>query len=109
MKDLSKIIREFEKLPYESYERRKPKHDPIYSYVYLARHIEKCMMRYYALNLHVYPVIMEITGTQQISIARLFYGQEQIKIFPSGRKFIAGLFYGQKQIKNHYSRLNFYE
>ena len=28
MKDLSKIIREFEKLSYKSYERRRPKHDP---------------------------------------------------------------------------------
>ena len=28
MKDLSKIIREFEKLPYGSYERRRPKYDP---------------------------------------------------------------------------------
>ena len=28
MKELSKIIREFEKLPYKSYERRRPKHDP---------------------------------------------------------------------------------
>ena len=28
MKDLSKIIREFEKLPYRIYEMRRPKHDP---------------------------------------------------------------------------------
>ena len=28
MKELSKIIREFEKLPYKSYERRRPKHEP---------------------------------------------------------------------------------
>ena len=27
-KDLSNIIRDFEKLPYKSYERRRPKHDP---------------------------------------------------------------------------------
>ena len=27
-KDLSKIIKEFEKLPYESYERKRPKNDP---------------------------------------------------------------------------------
>ena len=31
-KDLSKIIRDFEKLPYESYERRRPKHEPTDSY-----------------------------------------------------------------------------
>ena len=28
MNDFSKIIREFEKLPYKSYERRSPKHEP---------------------------------------------------------------------------------
>ena len=28
MKDLSKTIREFEKSPYKSYERKRPKHDP---------------------------------------------------------------------------------
>ena len=36
MKDLSKIIREFEKLRYKSYNRRRPKHDPTDSYFYLA-------------------------------------------------------------------------
>ena len=35
MKDLSKIIREFENLPYESYERKRPKHEPTHSYFYL--------------------------------------------------------------------------
>ena len=63
MKDLSKIIREFEKLPYKIYEMSRPKHEPTDSYFYLARYIAKCMMRYYALNLHVYPVRTEITIT----------------------------------------------
>ena len=27
-KNLSKIIKEFEKLPYESYEKKRPKHEP---------------------------------------------------------------------------------
>ena len=31
-KDLSKIIREFEKLPYESYEKKRPKHEAADSY-----------------------------------------------------------------------------
>ena len=55
-KDLSKIIREFEKLPYESYEKKRPKHKPTDSYFYLARHLAKCMMRDDALNLHGCPV-----------------------------------------------------
>ena len=56
MEDLSKIIREFEKLPYKSYERRRPKNDPTDSSFFLARHIAKCMMRADVLNLHGYPV-----------------------------------------------------
>ena len=64
MKDSSKIIREFEKLPYKSYEKSRPKHDPNYSYVYLVRHIAEFMMRYDALNLHVYPVRTELTSTK---------------------------------------------
>ena len=34
-KDLSNIIREFEKLPYESYDKRRPKHEPTGRYFYL--------------------------------------------------------------------------
>ena len=52
-KDLSKIIREFEKLLYESYERKRPKHEPTDSYFYLAKQIDKCIIRSDALNLHV--------------------------------------------------------
>ena len=56
MKYLSNIIRDFEKLPYKSYERRRPKNDPTDSYFFLARQIAKCMMRADVLNLHGYPV-----------------------------------------------------
>ena len=35
-KYLSEIIREFEKLSYENYERKRPKHEPTDSYFYLA-------------------------------------------------------------------------
>ena len=77
MKDLSKIIREFEKLPYKSYERRRPKHDPTDSYFYLARQLAKCMMRDYALNSHVYRVITEITGTKQIPISHVYSTYER--------------------------------
>ena len=61
-KDLSNIIREFYKLPYNSYESRRPKHEHIDSYFYLARQLVKCMMRYDALNSHVYPVRTEMTA-----------------------------------------------
>ena len=62
MKDLSKIIREFENLLYKSYERRRPKHEPTDSYFYLARQLAKCMTRADALNSHIYPVRIEMTG-----------------------------------------------
>ena len=34
-KELSKIIGEFEKLPYEVYKKKRPKHEPTDSYFYL--------------------------------------------------------------------------
>ena len=64
--DHSKIIRKFEKLPYASYERRRPNYEPNDSYFCLARQIAKCTMRADALNSQVYPVRMEMNGTQQI-------------------------------------------
>ena len=51
--ELSKIIKDFDKLLYKSYERRRPKNDPTDSYFYLSRQLAKCMMRADALNLHV--------------------------------------------------------
>ena len=61
-KDILKIIREFEKLPFEIYDKKRPKHEPNDSYFYLARQLVKCMMRYDALNSHVYPVRTEMTA-----------------------------------------------
>ena len=37
MKEPLKNIREFEKLPYESYEKKRPKHEPTDRYFYSAR------------------------------------------------------------------------
>ena len=55
-KYLSKVIRKFEKLPYEIYERKRPKHEPTESSFYLARQLAKCMMRVDSLKSHVYPI-----------------------------------------------------
>ena len=71
MKDPSKIIREFEKLPYKSYEIGRPKHDPTGSYFYLTRQLAKCMMRADDLNSNINPVRMEITGTKNILISHV--------------------------------------
>ena len=72
----SKIIREFEKIPYESYDRKRPKHEPTYSYFYLERQLVEFMMIYYALNLHVYPVITEMTSTKQIPTSHIYSKDE---------------------------------
>ena len=72
MKDLSKIIKEFEKLPYEGYVCKSPKYESTDSHFYLARQLAKCMMRSDALNLDIDPVRTEITGTQHILILHIF-------------------------------------
>ena len=54
-KYLSKIIREFEKLPYKSYEKKRPKHEPTDSYFYLSRQLAKFMTRAGVINSHVHP------------------------------------------------------
>ena len=55
-------MKEFEKLPYESYEKKTPKHEPTDGYFYQPRQLAKCIMRADALNLHVYPVRTERTN-----------------------------------------------
>ena len=68
MKDLSKVIKKFEKLTYMGYVRKSPKHEPTESYFYLARQLAKCMMRDYVLNSYGDPIRTEITSTQQTPI-----------------------------------------
>ena len=69
MKDLSKIINDFERLPSKGYVQKRPQHETTDSYIYLARQLDKCMMRSDAFILHVDPVITEMTGTQKILIS----------------------------------------
>ena len=70
-KDLSKVIREFEKLPYKSHERRRPKYEPTDSYFYLTIQITKRMMRDDTLNSYVWPVRTEMTGTKHIPTSHI--------------------------------------
>ena len=51
---------------YESYEKKRPKHETTENYFYPARQLVKCMMRAYDLNFDNYSVITEMTGTKQI-------------------------------------------
>ena len=61
-KDLSKIIREFDKFDKLPYEKKRPKHEPIDSYFYLAIQFAKCMMRSDTLNWHDYGGYTKITA-----------------------------------------------
>ena len=63
-KDISKIIKEFENLPYKGYVQKSSKHVPTDSYFYLAMHISKCMMRF---NSHVGPVRTQMTSKQKMN------------------------------------------
>ena len=51
-KDLSKIMKKFEKIGKLTYEKRIPKHEPTPSYFHLVRQLAKCMMRYDQINCH---------------------------------------------------------
>ena len=68
MKDLSRIIKEFEKLPYKGYVRKNPKNEPTDNSFCLSRQLAKCIMRADALNLHIDLGRIEMTGMQQIPI-----------------------------------------
>ena len=57
---ISKIIKEFEKLPYEGYVWKRSTNKPTDSYFYPQRQLAKCMMR---LNSHVGPVRIQTTNT----------------------------------------------
>ena len=62
-KVLSDITKEFEKLPYESYEKTRPKHETNDRYFYLSRQLTECMIRADAFNSHLYAVRTEMTAT----------------------------------------------
>ena len=62
MKDLSKIIRQFEKFETLPNEKKSPKYEPSDSCFQLARQIDKCMMRADTLNWHYYGGYTKMTA-----------------------------------------------
>ena len=72
MKDISKIINEFEKLLYKGYVCKRSKHEPTDSYFYLAIQIAKCVLRADAFNSQIDPIKKEMTGTQHIPILYVY-------------------------------------
>ena len=63
MKDLSNIIKEFEKIVKVSYVKRIPRHEPISSYYHLVRCIAECMMESDEHNRRVHSSYAEETAT----------------------------------------------
>ena len=61
-KDLSKIIKEFEKIGKVTYVKRIPKHEPTSSYYHPVRCIAKCMIRYDEHNRHMHGSYAEETA-----------------------------------------------
>ena len=61
-KDISNIIKEFEKIGKLTYEKRKPKHEPTPSYFHLGRQLAKCMMRSDEHNRHMHGSYAEETA-----------------------------------------------
>ena len=61
-KDLSKIIKEFEKIGKLPYEKKRPKHEPTSRYFHLVRQLAKCMMRSDQLNWHVHGSYVDKTA-----------------------------------------------
>ena len=61
-KDLSNIIREFEKIEKLPCENKRPKHEPTYSYFHPERQLAKCMMRSDKLNWHDHDGYTEMTS-----------------------------------------------
>ena len=59
-KDLSNIIKEFEEIEKQPYEKNRPNHEPTDSYFRLARQLLKCMVRSDNLNWHDHGGYMEI-------------------------------------------------
>ena len=60
-KDISKIIKEFEKIDKLPYEKKRPKHQPTDSYFHLSRELSKCMMISDNLNWYNHGSYTEIT------------------------------------------------
>ena len=61
-KDLSNVVREFEKFERLPYEKKRPKHKPTDIYLYLARQLARCMMRDDTLNWNEYGGYMKMSA-----------------------------------------------
>ena len=64
LKDIYKIVKEFEDLPYGGYMRKRSKHVRTESYSYLAWQLDTCMLR---SNMRVVPIRAQMINTQNMN------------------------------------------
>ena len=101
---LSKIIKEIEKIEKLPYEKKRPKHEPTYSYFHLARQVAKCMMRSDNLNWHNRGGYTKMTDP---SLKVNSKDKGRTKIYHCAQKIILELFYGHNRIKMQHCQQNF--
>ena len=76
-KDLSKTIKDFEKIDKLPYEKKRPKHEPTDSYFQPARQIAKCKMRSDNLNCQDHGGFMEMNAPSQTLMLRTRTNQKK--------------------------------
>ena len=101
MKNLSKIIKDFEKLPYKGYVWKSPKHELTDSFIYPGRRIDKRFARWTCKNVNYW-------HATDSNPACLWFRWEQIKRDHCGQKHTASLLYGREQIRKCSCQWNFY-
>ena len=77
-KDLSKIMKEFEKIEKLPFEKKRPNHEPTDSYFHLSREIAKCMMRSDKLNWYNHGGYTKITAPYSTLMLRTRVNQNAV-------------------------------
>ena len=105
-KDLSNIIREFDKFEKLTYEKKRPKHEPSDSYFYLSRQLAKCIMRSDNLNWHDYGSYKEMTApssnfysTDEDKSKRIIVNKTLLQKYSAD---VETMFNGDRNIRIHY-------
>ena len=99
-KDLSKIIKEFEKIGKLPYEKNRPKHETTHRYFHLVRQLAKCMMISDKLNRHDHGSYTENTApsskvnvtdkdeSKEIIVHKTFYENNSKDVSGSERNIV---------------------
>ena len=94
-KDLSKIIKRFEKIDKLPYEKKRPKHEPTDSYFHLARQLAKFMMRSNNRNCHDYGGYTEMTVMMNMKLLAVVTPPSTYHGCSTRKTFLEGKFTGR--------------